>query len=162
MKKTDRLIILLLISFFQTSHAIASGLVRHNDIEDSTWISDLHKDITDLTDNEWFEKTQLGLCIYDLTTDTVLFEHNPHQRLRPASTNCLPPSRHFPNWVAPTNSRPNCIIQALYRTASYMATYMSPEDSIHVSDMTICKLSSALSLHWPLIPSQEDYMQTYH
>ena len=86
MKKTDRLIILLLISFFQTSHAIASGLVRHNDIEDSTWISDLHKDITDLTNNEWFEKTQLGLCIYDLTTDTVLFEHNPHQRLRPAST----------------------------------------------------------------------------
>lgn len=86
MKKTDRLIILLLISFFQTSHTIASGLVRHNDIEDSTWISDLHKDITDLTNNEWFEKTQLGLCIYDLTTDTVLFEHNPHQRLRPAST----------------------------------------------------------------------------
>lgn len=32
------------------------------------------------------QRSQLGLCVYDLTTDSVLYAHGAQQRMRPAST----------------------------------------------------------------------------
>lgn len=39
----------------------------------------------DLLQDELFERTQVGLYVYDLTTDTPLFRHNERQLMRPAS-----------------------------------------------------------------------------
>lgn len=39
-----------------------------------------------LLDNDYFEQTQIGLMVYDLTGDSVLYAHNHRQILRPAST----------------------------------------------------------------------------
>ena len=41
--------------------------------------------LQDLCENEIFERTQLGLYVYDLTCDTLLFEKGSRQLLRPAS-----------------------------------------------------------------------------
>lgn len=38
-----------------------------------------------LLDNEIFERTQVGLCVYDLTADTLLFAYHEQQCMRPAS-----------------------------------------------------------------------------
>lgn len=38
-----------------------------------------------LLDNEIFERTQLGLYVYDLTTDAPLYAHHIRQQMRPAS-----------------------------------------------------------------------------
>lgn len=32
------------------------------------------------------ERSQLGLCVYDLTTDSLLYAHGQQQRMRPASS----------------------------------------------------------------------------
>ena len=32
------------------------------------------------------ERSQLGLCVYDLTTDSMLYVHGHQQRMRPASS----------------------------------------------------------------------------
>lgn len=39
-----------------------------------------------LTRDPLFRTSQLALCVYDLTADTLLFEYNAEQRMRPAST----------------------------------------------------------------------------
>lgn len=41
--------------------------------------------LAQLLDNEIFERTQVGLYVFDLTADTVVYAHNPRQCLRPAS-----------------------------------------------------------------------------
>ncbi|MCM1079950.1 MAG: D-alanyl-D-alanine carboxypeptidase/D-alanyl-D-alanine-endopeptidase [Bacteroidales bacterium] len=42
--------------------------------------------IEDLLDKDFFRKTQVGIMVYDLTADTLVFAHNERQLLRPAST----------------------------------------------------------------------------
>lgn len=39
-----------------------------------------------LLDSEMFERSQVGLMVYDLTADSALFCHNERQTMRPAST----------------------------------------------------------------------------
>lgn len=84
--KPGKFIILLLSLLFTADLVMAAGPTRHDDIQDSIWVSELREGINRLTANQWFEKTQIGLCIYDLTADSALIEINAHQRLRPAST----------------------------------------------------------------------------
>lgn len=45
--------------------------------------------LTALLNNPIFERTQVGLCVYDLTADSLLFAHGHRQLLRPASTQKL-------------------------------------------------------------------------
>ncbi len=54
-----------------------------------TWPYDVRARLDDLLADPIFERTQLGLYVYDLTSDSVLFEHGRRQLLRPASTEKL-------------------------------------------------------------------------
>ena len=44
-----------------------------------------------LLSNPLFETTQVGLMVYDLTADSVYYQRNARQLLRPASTMTLAP-----------------------------------------------------------------------
>lgn len=46
----------------------------------------LREKLAALTHDPLFRTSQLALCVYDLTADSLLFEYNAQQRMRPAST----------------------------------------------------------------------------
>lgn len=64
------------------------SLAADSVITDNTlpWPINLQNRINRLISNKMFETSQLGLMIYDLTADSVLYRHNERQMLRPAST----------------------------------------------------------------------------
>lgn len=45
--------------------------------------------IQELLDNDIFDRTQVGIYVYDLTADTLVFTHNERQCMRPASNEKL-------------------------------------------------------------------------
>lgn len=45
--------------------------------------------IRELLDNDIFDRTQVGIYVYDLTADTLVFTHNEQQCMRPASNEKL-------------------------------------------------------------------------
>lgn len=50
------------------------------------WPQNLQYRLDTLIENELFERSQLGLLVYDLTADSVLYHRGEKQTLRPAST----------------------------------------------------------------------------
>lgn len=50
------------------------------------WPANVCERLDELTRDPLFETAQLGLCVYDLTADTLVYAHGARQRLRPAST----------------------------------------------------------------------------
>ena len=50
------------------------------------WPQNLQSRLDTLTAERLFNRTQLGLMVYDLTADSVLYVHGASQQLRPAST----------------------------------------------------------------------------
>ena len=50
------------------------------------WPQSVQQSLTSLLDARMFETSQVGIMVYDLDDDSVIFRHNEHQRLRPAST----------------------------------------------------------------------------
>ena len=52
----------------------------------STWPKNIQTRIDKLLDNDIFETSTVGLMVYDLTADSVLYSHNARQLMRPAST----------------------------------------------------------------------------
>ena len=50
------------------------------------WPQNLQTRLDTLLQNPLFERSQLGLLVYDLTADSVLYRHGEKQTLRPAST----------------------------------------------------------------------------
>lgn len=46
----------------------------------------ISESLAEITKNQFFHQTQMGLMVYDLTADTLVFAFNERQRLRPAST----------------------------------------------------------------------------
>lgn len=57
------------------------------DRTDSTfWQERIKRELDTLCASSLFETTQLGLCVYDLTADSMLYAVNARQRMRPAST----------------------------------------------------------------------------
>ena len=50
------------------------------------WGDDLRSRLSALLDDAMFETSQLGLCVYDLTGDSLLFARGERQSMRPAST----------------------------------------------------------------------------
>lgn len=52
----------------------------------AAWRQRVTERMTDCLKDEMFETTQVGMMVWDLTADTLLFAHNERQRLRPAST----------------------------------------------------------------------------
>ena len=70
-----------------------SSLVDSVDIStsfnDSTalpWEQKVKKHLSQLLNKQMFTTSQIGMMVYDLTADSVLFKHNEKQLLRPAST----------------------------------------------------------------------------
>lgn len=59
--------------------------IRPADTTDTAWSHTVQDRLAQLISNPIFERTQLGLCVYDLTADSVLFSHGERQLLRPAS-----------------------------------------------------------------------------
>lgn len=53
---------------------------------DSITPKTIQQRIEELLDTEFFRKTQVGIMVYDLTADSLVFAHNERQLLRPAST----------------------------------------------------------------------------
>ena len=64
------------------------ALAQDNDSAERilSWPQNLVGELNKTIDNSYFSKTQIGLIIYDLTADSVLYAHNEKQLLRPAST----------------------------------------------------------------------------
>lgn len=50
------------------------------------WPLNVQARLARLLDDDMFERSQVGLMVYDLTADSALFRHNERQTLRPAST----------------------------------------------------------------------------
>ena len=50
------------------------------------WPQNLQARLDTLVDNPLFERSQLGLLVYDLTADSILYHRGEKQTLRPAST----------------------------------------------------------------------------
>ena len=50
------------------------------------WPENLQCSLDSMLNDSLLITTQLGLCVYDLTADSMLFVHNPKHRMRPAST----------------------------------------------------------------------------
>lgn len=56
------------------------------DHADLPWPQNVQARITQLLGNRIFETSTVGLQVYDLTADSVIFSHNAKQLMRPAST----------------------------------------------------------------------------
>src|SRR5574344_490793 len=54
-----------------------------------SWPENVKEKIAHLIKSPMFNTTQLGIEVYDLTADSVIFAHNNQQRMRPASTEKL-------------------------------------------------------------------------
>ena len=50
------------------------------------WPQNLQTRLDTLLQNSLFERSQLGLLVYDLTADSILYRYGEKQTLRPAST----------------------------------------------------------------------------
>lgn len=57
--------------------------------EEASWPVCLRDGLDSLLQDELFLTSQVGLCVYDLTDDTLLYAYQAKQRMRPASTEKL-------------------------------------------------------------------------
>lgn len=57
--------------------------------EEAPWPARLQDGLDSLLQDELFLTSQVGLCVYDLTDDTLLYAYQAKQRMRPASTEKL-------------------------------------------------------------------------
>ena len=55
-------------------------------VAEPAWPLNVQARLARLLDDDMFERSQVGLMVYDLTADSTLFRHNERQTLRPAST----------------------------------------------------------------------------
>ena len=63
-----------------------SAVAADEETEEQEWREELCQELDRLCASPLFEITQLGLCVYDLTADTMLYTVNARQRMRPDST----------------------------------------------------------------------------
>lgn len=66
--------------------AQTEGLVMDTAEVRLPWPQNLQARLDTLVDNPLFERSQLGLLVYDLTADSILYHRGEKQTLRPAST----------------------------------------------------------------------------
>lgn len=53
------------------------------------WAQRVRNRLESLVSDNMFAVSQLGMCVYDITADSLVFQHNMYQTLRPASTEKL-------------------------------------------------------------------------
>ena len=73
-----------------------------------------------------FERSQVGVCVYDLTDDRMIFVRGEHQRLRPAS-----------NMKVLTAVSALDLLGADYRFATTLQASGEPDDSASVKNIYI-------------------------
>lgn len=74
----------------RTDSILPEDSVQTDTIADCTDTSKpLPQRIQELLDNDIFDRTQVGIYVYDLTADTLVFTHNEQQCMRPASNEKL-------------------------------------------------------------------------
>ena len=54
--------------------------------DDRPWPQNVQARLEELLKNDMFETSTVGMMVYDLTADSVIFKHNERQLMRPAST----------------------------------------------------------------------------
>ena len=59
---------------------------EYSSLSGSAWAEQIRAHLGDMLQSELLRYSQLGLMVYDLTDQTVVFRHNERQRMRPAST----------------------------------------------------------------------------
>lgn len=74
------------LAIYTSSRANINKVTRR---EASTWQGALQARLDSLTSIDLFETTLLGLCVFDLTDDCMLYAVNSNQRIRPASNQKL-------------------------------------------------------------------------
>lgn len=67
-------------------HAVAQEAVSLDTIDRRPWREKVGMRLDSLLMHPMFETSQLAMMVYDLSADSVLYAHNEHQRMRPAST----------------------------------------------------------------------------
>lgn len=78
------------IPSLRTDSILPEDSVQTDTIADCTDTSKpLPQRIQELLDNDIFDRTQVGIYVYDLTADTLVFTHNEQQCMRPASNEKL-------------------------------------------------------------------------
>lgn len=78
------------IPSLRTDSIFPEDSVQTDTIADCTDTSKpLPQRIQELLDNDIFDRTQVGIYVYDLTADTLVFTHNEQQCMRPASNEKL-------------------------------------------------------------------------
>ena len=78
------------IHTFRTDSILPEDSVQADTIADRIDTSKpLPQRIQELLDNDIFDRTQVGIYVYDLTADTLVFTHNERQCMRPASNEKL-------------------------------------------------------------------------
>lgn len=65
-------------------HDMDSLLSADNDLLE--WPANIQERIGNLLHHDMFQTSQVGLMVYDLTADSIIFCHNERQLMRPAST----------------------------------------------------------------------------
>lgn len=84
MRSLLRIFLLLLFVFFPVAiEMVAQDLP---DEAEKEWCTKLNIRLDQLCSSPMFRTSQFALCVYDLTSDTLLYERNAQQLMRPAST----------------------------------------------------------------------------
>lgn len=79
------LLLCLMLPWVATSRPAHAAAVADTAATTSTWAQRTTDRLAQLVSDPIFERTQLGLYVYDLTADSALFRHGHRQLLRPAS-----------------------------------------------------------------------------
>lgn len=84
--------------------------------------------IQELLDNDIFDRTQVGIYVYDLTADTLVFTHNEQQCMRPASNEKL---------MTAITALNDLGVLYEYRTRLYTTSILADSDSIFTGHIYI-------------------------
>lgn len=80
-------------------------------------VQTIRERLNQLLTDTLLQRTQLGLMVYDLTADSVVFAHNHQQTLRPASNEkSLRPLRLSRCWGVNTFTAPGCMLRERWKT----------------------------------------------
>lgn len=73
----------------QTTAVSAQPLVKASQapiVPQAPWEKALQQGLQNLLEEDLLQRSQAGMLVYDLTADKIVFQHQPRQLLRPAST----------------------------------------------------------------------------
>ncbi len=80
-------ILIGLLAMSQWLNVQSQTILRNDTVEvQIPWPQNLQMKLDSVTNDEILDRSQLGLMVYDLSVDTLLYSYGAHQALRPAST----------------------------------------------------------------------------